>query len=237
MLAPQQNTYDKVITVYFNTAPPHRTPSLRLQNVAGWILAVAGFLGAVFRIHNILVWIRIRRSMPLTNGSGSADPCLWLIDPVSDPSIFVIDLQDASKKLIFSACYFLKVHSHYFSMKKSQKKSQNSMIQVFSYYFCMMKDPDPEPELGGQKTRGSGGSGTLLGRMATRSGRCRRHWVGTGVALQASGPKRWSPASDPLGRWRSSPLWPPPGTGQHMGPPKGSAGRQHAHTRAPLAGS
>ncbi len=110
------------------------------------------------------------------------------MDP--DPAIFVIDLQDASKKLIFSACYFLKVHSHYFSMKKSQKKSQNSMIQVFSYYFCMMKDPDPEPDLGGQKTRGSGGSGTLLGRMATRSGCCRRHWVGTGVALQASGPKR-----------------------------------------------
>ncbi len=26
---------------------------------------------AVLRIHNILVWIRIRGSMPLTNGSGS----------------------------------------------------------------------------------------------------------------------------------------------------------------------
>ncbi len=26
---------------------------------------------AVFRIHDILVWIRIRGSMPLTNGSGS----------------------------------------------------------------------------------------------------------------------------------------------------------------------
>jgi hypothetical protein len=36
-------------------------------------------------------------------GSGSADPCLWLMypDPVPDPAIFVIDLQDASKKLIF----------------------------------------------------------------------------------------------------------------------------------------
>jgi hypothetical protein len=28
--------------------------------------------GAVLRIHDILVWIRIRGSMPLTNGSGSA---------------------------------------------------------------------------------------------------------------------------------------------------------------------
>ncbi len=44
-------------------------------------------LEAVFRIHDILVWIRIRGSMP-----PDADP---------DPSIFIIDLQDASKKLIF----------------------------------------------------------------------------------------------------------------------------------------
>jgi hypothetical protein len=53
---------------------------------------------AVFRIHDILVWIRIRihGSMPLTNGSGSGS---WILDP--DPAIFVIDLQDASKKLIF----------------------------------------------------------------------------------------------------------------------------------------
>ncbi len=38
-------------------------------------------------------------SMTFWYGSGSADPCLWLMDP--DPAIFVIDLQDASKKLIF----------------------------------------------------------------------------------------------------------------------------------------
>jgi hypothetical protein len=46
---------------------------------------------AVLRIHDILGWIRIRirGSMPLNNGS----------DP--DPAIFVIDLHDASKKIIF----------------------------------------------------------------------------------------------------------------------------------------
>ncbi len=40
-------------------------------------------------------------SMTFWSGSrsGSADPCLWLMDP--DPAIFVIGLQDASKKLIF----------------------------------------------------------------------------------------------------------------------------------------
>jgi hypothetical protein len=62
------------------------------------------------------------------------------VDP--DPAIFVIDLQDASKKLIFntifSAYYFLKVHLHHFSKIKSQKESQNRRNQGFSYYFCMM---------------------------------------------------------------------------------------------------
>jgi hypothetical protein len=77
----------------------------------------------------IRIQIRIRGSMPLTNGSGSG-------------SIFVIDLQDASKILIFntifSAYYFLKVNLHHFSKIKSQKESQNSRNQGFSYYFCMM---------------------------------------------------------------------------------------------------
>ena len=63
------------------------------------------------------------------------------MDP--DPAIFVIDLQDANKKiffliLFFSDYYFLKVHLHHFSKIKSQKESQNSRNQGFSYYFCMM---------------------------------------------------------------------------------------------------
>jgi hypothetical protein len=60
-------------------------------------------------------------------GSGSADPCLLLMDPDpdADPSIFIIDLQDANKKLIkksFSADYFLKVLLHHFLKVKSQKE-------------------------------------------------------------------------------------------------------------------
>jgi hypothetical protein len=43
----------------------------------------------------------------------------------SDPAIFIIDLQDANKKLIkksFSTYYFLKLHLHHFSKIKSQKE-------------------------------------------------------------------------------------------------------------------
>ncbi len=46
------------------------------------------YLYAVFQIHDILMWIRIR----------IRGVCLPLMDP--DPAIFVIDLQDANKKLI-----------------------------------------------------------------------------------------------------------------------------------------
>jgi hypothetical protein len=48
------------------------------------------------------------------------------MDP--DPSIFIIDLQDAKKKLIkksFPAYYFLKVFLHHFSKIKNQKEVTN----------------------------------------------------------------------------------------------------------------
>jgi hypothetical protein len=55
------------------------------------------------------------------------------MDP--DPAIFVIDLQDASKKLIFNttfyAYYFLKVHLHHFSKIKVKKSHKLEGIKVF----------------------------------------------------------------------------------------------------------
>jgi hypothetical protein len=47
------------------------------------------------------------------------------MDPDPDPSIFIIDLQDANKKLIkksFSAYYFLKALLHHFIKIKSKKE-------------------------------------------------------------------------------------------------------------------
>jgi hypothetical protein len=92
-----------------------------------------------------------------------------ILDP--DPAIFVIDLQDASKKLIFntifSAYYFLKVHLHHFSKVKSQKESQNRRNQGFSYYFCM-------------NIEGSGaesGSGPIPLTSGSGSGRPKNMWI------------------------------------------------------------
>ncbi len=105
---------------------------------------------AVLRIHDILVWIRIRGSMP------SRCP------------------QKTNLKKSFSAYYFLKVLLQV-SKIKVKKKSRNSRNQDLSCYFCLMiegsgsgsrlMNPDPDP--GDPKTCGSGsrfGSATLSGR-------------------------------------------------------------------------
>ncbi len=79
----------------------------------------------------------------------------------------VIDLQDASKKLIFniifSAYYFLKVHLHRFSKIKSQKESQKSRNQGFSYNFCMIiKGSGSRAGSGSIPLTSGSGSATLL---------------------------------------------------------------------------
>ncbi len=96
-------------------------------------------------------------------GSGSGDPSLWLMDP--DPVIFVIDLQDANRKLFFWSLLFEDTFTSFF--KDKSKKSQNRRNQGFSYYFCLMIEGsgsgiipylwlmDPNPDPGGPKTYGS----------------------------------------------------------------------------------
>jgi hypothetical protein len=78
------------------------------------------------------------------------------MDPDLDPAIFIIELQEASKKLIFytifSAYDFLKLHLHHFSKIKIIKESQNIRNQGFSYYFCTMIE--------GSRSRSRAGSGS-----------------------------------------------------------------------------
>jgi hypothetical protein len=52
--------------------------------------------------HLLLVYFMVMTSVADPWHFGvDPDPCLWLTDTDSDPSIFFIDLQDANKKLIF----------------------------------------------------------------------------------------------------------------------------------------
>jgi hypothetical protein len=88
-------------------------------------------------------------------------------DSDPDPAIFVIDLQMPAKNKffneIFSAYYFLKVQLHHFSKIKSQKESQNSRNQGFSYYFCMMIE--------------GSGSGSIPLTSGSGSGRPKNMWI------------------------------------------------------------
>ncbi len=122
----------------------------------------------VLRIHDILGWIRIRirGSMPLTNGSGFGSGFgsgSWIrILPFSS-----LTFKMPAKNTIFSAYFLLKLHLHHFSKIKSQKESQNSRNQGFSYYFCMMIEGS-----------GSGsGSGSIPLTSGSGSGRPKNMWI------------------------------------------------------------
>jgi len=94
-------------------------------------------------------------------GSGSGDPCLWLMDTDPDadpdPAIFVIDLQDENKKKqlkkkFFCLLLFEGTFTSFFKDKKSKRSHKNSRSQGFSYYFCLMIEGSGSIPL----TRGSG---------------------------------------------------------------------------------
>ena len=77
-------------------------------------------------------------SMTFWCGSGSSDPCLWFIDPDSgpDPAFFVIDLQDANKKLILKI--FLLIEDTFTSFFKDKKKSKRSHKTVESRFILLL---------------------------------------------------------------------------------------------------
>ncbi len=127
--------------------------------------------------------------MTFWSGSGSADPCLWLMDPGPgsdpDPAFFVTDLQDANKKqFLFKhffclRYYFLKVHLHNFSKIKVQKELQKSRNQGFSYYFCMMTEGPGSGAGSGSipLTDGAGSGSRRPKNMWIRRIRIRSRWI------------------------------------------------------------
>ncbi len=91
---------------------------------------------AVLRIHDILVWIRIRirGSMPLTNGSGSG---------CGSGSFYChhwpsrCQQKNTLKKKFFCILLFEGTFTSFFKGKKS-KRSHKTVDPGFSYYFCLM---------------------------------------------------------------------------------------------------
>ncbi len=116
----------------------------------------------VFRIHDILVWIRIGipGSMPLMNGSGSCYFRHWPSRRQQKTNL---------EKKSFSTYYFLKVHLHHFSKIKSSKKAQNSRNQGFFTYFGFLI----EGSISGSRA----GSGSIPLTCGSGSGRPKNMWI------------------------------------------------------------
>jgi hypothetical protein len=129
------------------------------------------FYKAVFRIHDILmfIWNRIRGSMPLSNGSGSWFRIL----------LFSVLTSKCQQKTIFSTQFFqlvtfwryIYIIFQRYKVKMSHKIVGSKVFLIIFAWWQKYPDPEPDPYLwlvdpdpGGQKTRGSGGSGTLLQR-------------------------------------------------------------------------
>ena len=115
------------------------------------------------------------------SGSGSADSCLWLMDPDPDPgsgSCYFRHWPSRCRQktnfftqFFFLIRYFLKLHLHQFSKMKSQKESQNSRNQGFSYYFCMMIEGS------GYGSRAGSGSGSIPLTSGSGSWRPKNTWI------------------------------------------------------------
>ncbi len=130
-------------------------------------------LKPVFRIHDILGWIRIRilGSMLLTNGFGSGS-CYFRLWPSRWQQKLIFNT-------IFSAYYFLKVHLHHFSKIKSKKESQNRRNQGFSYYFCMVIE--------GFGSGAGAGSGSIPLTSGSGSGRPKNMWIRLRIRIRNTG--------------------------------------------------
>ncbi len=100
----------------------------------------------------------------------------------------------------FSAYYPLKVHLHHFSKIKSQKESQNSKNQGFSYYFCMMIEGSGS---GSMRTKNIWIRNTSFHNTAARVRRCASCW--TAWTMRAAAPTRRESSSQSF-TWR--PWWP-----------------------------
>ncbi len=86
-------------------------------------------------------------SMTFWGGSGSGDPCLWLMDPDPDPGSGSCYFRHwpsrcQQKTNFLTQFFFIITFWRYiyiiFLKIKSPKESQNSRNQGFSYYFWMM---------------------------------------------------------------------------------------------------
>ncbi len=91
--------------IWLTTRPPskHHTRKIKGGSFLGF------FSTLLTQLHLPLEFHCVADPRQFLCGSGSADPCLWLMDPDPEPSIFIIDLQDANKKTNLKKKLFLHI--------------------------------------------------------------------------------------------------------------------------------
>ncbi len=104
----------------------------------------------VFRIHDILVWTRIRGSMPLTNGSGSFFFHRW-------PS------RHQHKPILKKVFLLITVEGTFTSFFKDKKSKRSHKTVDFPYCFCLMIE--------GFRSKGGAGSESLTNGSGSGSRR------------------------------------------------------------------
>ncbi len=109
---------------------------------------------AVFRIHDILMWIRIRGSVPLTTGSGCGSGSCYIRSLPSRRK------QKNKNKKFFCLLLFEGIFKSFFK-DKSPKEVTTQKDRGFSYYFCLMIE----------------GSGSISLASGSGSGRPKNMWI------------------------------------------------------------
>ncbi len=130
-------------------------------------------------------------SMTFCYGSGSGDPCLWLMDPHSnpDPTIYYFRhwpsrLQQKTTVNFFNVFLLTnfwryRTFTTFFQNKKSKKKkSQNSKNQGFTYYFFAWLE-------------GSGSGSRSIPALTNVSGSRRPKNIGKDPTDPDSDPQQW----------------------------------------------
>jgi hypothetical protein len=116
-------------------------------------------------------------SMKFWGGSGSGDPCLWLVDPDPDPgsgSCYFSHWPSRCQQKtnfwhnFFCLLLFEGTFTSFFKDKKS-KRATNSRNQGFSYYFCMMIE--------GSGSKTGSGSIPLTSGYGSGSRRPKNKWI------------------------------------------------------------
>ncbi len=118
------------------------------------------YLQPVFRIHAVLVWIRIRVSMPLTNGFRSCYFRHWPSRCQQKTNYF--------NKDILLITFWRYIYTIFKDKKSKRSHKPVGFLNIFAAWLKDLDpDPDPDPyflltdtDPGGPKTCGSGGSGS-----------------------------------------------------------------------------